>query len=120
LDLLTVSSEAAALIAPFLPKLVSGGKLIAGEALKEIGKQMGTSTWGGAKDVWDKLHRVADTPAGRERLGEIAREQDPNKRASELGTFIGDVLAGQPQVQLQLAKAIQNISHSTNINITIT
>jgi hypothetical protein len=119
LDIYTLSSEAAMLIAPYLPTLISKGQLVTGKALEEIGKQVGSTAWAGVKEVWEKLHAAADTPDSRHRLGEIAQEQDVAKRTDALRSFIGDVIVTQPQAQIQIAKAIQNISNSTNININI-
>ena len=119
MDMIGLSSEAAILIAPHLPRLISEGKLLAGKALEEFAKQAGGSAWKKAVDLWEKVNPFADTPAGRARLSEIAEEPDIPKRTEELHNFLTTLMNEHPAAQIQVAKVIQNFhggSHVINIS----
>jgi len=120
LDAHTLSLEAAAILAPYLPLLISKGKLVTGKALEEIGKQIGSTAWTGVKYLWEKLHpRIETSSTVKEELVAIADEQNLSKRTDALQSLLNQLMVSQPNIQVQIATAIQNISHSTNITITI-
>jgi hypothetical protein len=119
-DIHALSLEAATVIAPYLPLLASKGALVTGKALEEIGKQIGGTAWTGVKELWEKVHpAVENSPVAKADLAAIADEQDLKKRTEALQSLISQIMTSQPHSQVQIAKAIQNISHSSNINITI-
>jgi hypothetical protein len=119
MDVGTLSSEAAQLIAPYLPALISQGTLITGKALEEIGKQVGSSTWATVKELWETVHPSLDNAEGRKTLESIAQQPDVAQRSDALQSLLTQTMTANPGSQVQIAKAIQNISHSSNITINV-
>ena len=119
MDMVSLSSEAAILIAPYLPKLILEGKFLAGKALEEFGKEAGGSAWKKAVDIWEKVNPFADTTMGRAKLSEIAEEPEIPKRTEELRKFLTTLMNEHPTAQTQIAKVIQNFTNSSNFTINI-
>ena len=55
MDIPKLAAETAALLAPFLPYLIKGGKIAAKAAFEEAGKKFTETTWNKAEEVWKKI-----------------------------------------------------------------
>lgn len=55
IDIAKLAAETAALLTPFLPYLIKGGKIAAKAAFEETGKKFVETSWNKAEEVWGKV-----------------------------------------------------------------
>ena len=77
--------EAAALLAPFLPRLMDAAGT---EAVKTVGKKAGEATWDRAARVWDKLRpQLEKKPEVTNVLQDVAEAGDDPKEVEAVLSF---------------------------------
>ncbi len=55
IDIAKLAAETAALLAPFLPYLIKGGKIAAQKAFEKTGEKLADAAWDKAEKVWGKI-----------------------------------------------------------------
>ena len=65
IDIAKLAAETAALLAPFLPYLIKGGKLAAQAAIEKTGEIFAEKSWEQAEKVWGKLKPKLKTTTSR-------------------------------------------------------
>jgi formylglycine-generating enzyme required for sulfatase activity len=83
IDIAQLAAQTAALLAPYLPYLIKGGKIAAKKAFEKAGEKFVEKGWEGAEKLWEKLKpKVESKPAAQDAI-ERAVKQPENKRAQD-------------------------------------
>ena len=78
MDIAQLAAQTAAVLAPFLPYLIKGGKIAAKKAFEKAGEKFTEEGWEQAEKTWGKLKpKVESKPAAQDALEEFVK--DPNE-----------------------------------------
>jgi hypothetical protein len=114
MDLASLAAIVTKLVAPVLPRLLSGGKSAVEEATEEIGKNIGDEGTEAAKGVWHKLLRLIGRPStAREAARDVIENPKDADAQAAFRRQVFKLLEGDTDLKAALARQVLKLNQSS-------
>jgi formylglycine-generating enzyme required for sulfatase activity len=112
MDIPKLAAETAALLAPFLPYLIKGGKIAAKAAFEETGKKFVDSVWDKAEELWGRLKpKVKANASAQSAIEKAARKPDDPRVLGNLEVELEEIF----EQDISFAESIKTGNYSVAI-----
>jgi formylglycine-generating enzyme required for sulfatase activity len=106
-DIANLAAQTAAILVPFLPFLIKGGKAAAKAAIEESGKLFSDELWDKAKALWGKLKPKVDAkPAAQDAIEKVICKPNDQRVMGNLELQLEDIFEEEPSLAIFAAETI--------------
>ncbi|MFZ5882661.1 MAG: SUMF1/EgtB/PvdO family nonheme iron enzyme [Chloroflexota bacterium] len=113
IDIAQLAAQTAALLAPYLPYLIKGGKIAAKKAFEKTGEIFAEKGWEQAEKAWRKLKpKVEAKPAAQDAIEEFVNHPEDEDALPSLRQQIKRILAEDVKLAEEISITIGNIDSS--------